>query len=70
MRVARYALRRCDAVLCLLHRLATIPEMIESARATGLTLVQVGRRGPGMQCWRCRAACSPASWCRLWCTDL
>ncbi|KAL4424029.1 hypothetical protein ABPG75_001330 [Micractinium tetrahymenae] len=40
MRVARYALRRCDAVLCLLHRLATIPEMIESARATGLTLVQ------------------------------
>ncbi|KAL4423537.1 hypothetical protein ABPG77_006560 [Micractinium sp. CCAP 211/92] len=39
VRVARYALRRCDAVLCLLHRLATIPEMIESARATGLTLV-------------------------------
>lgn len=45
MRVARHALRRCDAVLCLLHRLATIPEMVESARATGLTLEQARRRG-------------------------
>lgn len=47
VRVARYALRRCDAVLCLLHRLATIPEMIESARATGLTLVHVRRWNEG-----------------------
>jgi len=42
MRLARYTLRRCDAVYSLLHRLSTVPEMIESARATGLTLEQVG----------------------------
>lgn len=42
LRVARYALRRCDAVGSLLQRLATVPEMFEMARATGLTLGQVG----------------------------
>lgn len=40
MRLARYGLRRCEAVYCLLHRLATLPEMIESARATGLNMSQ------------------------------
>ncbi|KAI3433870.1 hypothetical protein D9Q98_003673 [Chlorella vulgaris] len=40
LRVARYALRRCDAVGSLLQRLATVPEMFEMARATGLTLGQ------------------------------
>jgi hypothetical protein len=40
LRIARYALRRGDAVASLLHRLATLPEMVEMARATGLTLQQ------------------------------
>ena len=44
MRLARYALRRCDAIVSLLHRLATVPEMIEMARATGLTLGQASKR--------------------------
>ena len=47
-RVARYALRRCDAVGSLLHRLATLQEMVELARATGLTLQQVGAKGRGL----------------------
>jgi hypothetical protein len=50
LRVARYALRRCDAVGSLLQRLATVPEMFEMARATGLTLGQVGAR-------KCAHAC-------------
>lgn len=40
-RLARYALRRCQVVCRLLHRLATLPEAIEMARAVGLTLGQV-----------------------------
>ena len=43
MRLARYALRRCDAIVSLLQRLATVPEMIEMARATGLTLGQASK---------------------------
>jgi hypothetical protein len=43
MRLARYSLARCGAVAALMTRLASIPEMFEMARATGLTLNQVGR---------------------------
>jgi hypothetical protein len=42
MRVARYAVRRVGVVGALLRRMATIPEAVEMARATGLTLLQVG----------------------------
>lgn len=41
LRLARYAARRVGVVQALLHRLATIPETIEMARATGLTMGQV-----------------------------
>ena len=43
LRLCRYALRRADAVHALLLRMATLPEAIELARATGLTLGQVCR---------------------------
>mgnify|MGYP001084474143 CR=1 FL=1 len=43
LRLARYALRRVGVVEGLLHRLATIPETIEMARATGLTMGQVSK---------------------------
>lgn len=45
LRLARYSLARCGAVLGLMQRLASVPESFEMARATGLTLDQVG--GPG-----------------------
>jgi DNA polymerase delta subunit 1 len=45
MRLARYALRRCDAVCSLLHRLATVPDTVEMARACGLTLRQAMYNG-------------------------
>jgi hypothetical protein len=45
LRLARYSLARCDVVLRLMSRLATVPESFEMARATGLTLDQVGE-GP------------------------
>ena len=41
VRLASYSLRRVSAIRSLLYRLATIPECIEMARATGLTLQQV-----------------------------
>lgn len=41
VRLARYTLRRTAAVHALLNQLATIPEAIEMARATGLTIGQV-----------------------------
>lgn len=44
LRMARHAMRRVGVVEALLHRLATIPEAIEMARATGLTIGQVGLR--------------------------
>ena len=52
-RLARYALRRCEAVAGLLRRLATVPELVELARACGLTLLQV--RAPGCA-WGCGGA--------------
>jgi hypothetical protein len=41
LRLARYSLGRCGAVLGLMNRLASVPESFEMARATGLTLNQV-----------------------------
>jgi DNA polymerase delta subunit 1 len=41
VRVARYTFRRTAAVHALLNQLGTIPEAIEMARATGLTIGQV-----------------------------
>lgn len=41
LRLARYSLARCGAVLGLMNRLASVPESFEMARATGLTLNQV-----------------------------
>lgn len=41
LRLARYSLARCRAVLGLMQRLASVPESFEMARATGLTLDQV-----------------------------
>jgi len=41
LRLARYSLSRCGAVLGLMLRLASVPESFEMARATGLTLDQV-----------------------------
>jgi DNA polymerase delta subunit 1 len=43
LRLARYSLGRCAAVADLMGRLATVPEVFEMARATGLTLEQVRR---------------------------
>jgi hypothetical protein len=43
LRLARYSLGRCAAVTDLMARLATVPEVFEMARATGLTLEQVGK---------------------------
>jgi DNA polymerase delta subunit 1 len=40
LRLARYSMRRVEAVRSLLSRLATLPEAIEMARATGLTFGQ------------------------------
>lgn len=51
MRVARYTLRRVAAVKGLLRRLATIPETIEMARATGLTLGQVMWNAQMIRTW-------------------
>jgi DNA polymerase delta subunit 1 len=42
LRLARYSLGRCAAVADFMARLATVPEVFEMARATGLTLEQVG----------------------------
>ncbi len=39
--LCRYSMARAQAVVKLLWRLATVPETIELARATGLTLGQV-----------------------------
>ena len=40
LRVARYCAQRAVSVRALLVRLATVPELVEMARATGLTLTQ------------------------------
>ncbi len=41
-RLVSYIVRRVDVVVRLLARLATLPEALEMARVTGLTLPQVG----------------------------
>lgn len=51
VRVARYSLRRAAAVRALLVRLATIPEAIEIARATGLTIGQVQYNAQMIRSW-------------------
>lgn len=61
LRLARYSLARCGAVLGLMDRLASVPESFEMARATGLTLDQVGSGAGSLPlsalCWlACRAA--------------
>jgi hypothetical protein len=50
LRLARYSLARCGAVLGLMHRLASVPESFEMARATGLTLDQ-GRGRNRQDCY-------------------
>jgi hypothetical protein len=51
-RLARYALRRSAVLAGLLAKLATVPEAIEMARATGLTLPQVSPFAKQQQCGR------------------
>ena len=51
LRLARHALRRVSAVQSLLYRLSTIPEAVEMARATGLTLGQVADRAQMIRTW-------------------
>lgn len=43
MRLAAYAAERSNVVRALLQRMATLPEAVEIARVTGLTLGQVTR---------------------------
>ena len=51
LRLARYSMRRVAAVQALLSRLAVIPEAIEMARATGLTLGQVLYNAQMVRTW-------------------
>lgn len=51
MRLAAYAAERSNVVRALLQRLATLPEAIEIARVTGLTLGQVRLSVDTMQTW-------------------
>jgi DNA polymerase delta subunit 1 len=51
VRLARYTLRRTNAVHALLNQLATIPEAIEMARATGLTIGQVMYNAQMVRTW-------------------
>jgi len=51
VRLARYTLRRTAAVNALLNQLATIPEAIEMARATGLTIGQVMYNAQMVRTW-------------------
>ncbi|KAF6253905.1 hypothetical protein COO60DRAFT_1642829 [Scenedesmus sp. NREL 46B-D3] len=51
LRLARYSLGRCGAVAELLGRLATVPEVFEMARATGLTLEQVLYNAQMIRTW-------------------
>jgi DNA polymerase delta subunit 1 len=51
VRLARYTLRRTAAVHALLGQLATIPEAIEMARATGLTIGQVMYNAQMVRTW-------------------
>ncbi|WIA33365.1 hypothetical protein OEZ86_006502 [Tetradesmus obliquus] len=51
LRLARYSLGRCGAVADLMARLATVPEVFEMARATGLTLEQVLYNAQMIRTW-------------------
>lgn len=51
LRAARYSGRRLEAVSSLLLRLSTIPEAIEMARATGLTIGQVMWNAQMIRTW-------------------
>ena len=51
MRLAAYAAERSNVVRALLQRMATLPEAIEIARVTGLTLGQVWLSVEAMQTW-------------------
>lgn len=51
LRAARYSGRRLEAVCSLLLRLSTIPEAIEMARATGLTIGQVMWNAQMIRTW-------------------
>ncbi|KAK9810365.1 hypothetical protein WJX72_009511 [[Myrmecia] bisecta] len=51
LRLARYSMARAQAVVKLLWRLATVPETIELARATGLTLGQVLYNAQMIRTW-------------------
>lgn len=51
MRLARYSIKRVAVVHALLNRLATIPEAIEMARATGLTFSQIAYNAQMIRTW-------------------
>lgn len=53
LRLVRYSLARCGAVLGLMDRLASVPESFEMARATGLTLDQVWGRSSQLAAAAC-----------------
>ena len=67
MRLARYAMARGKLLQQLLQRLATVPETVELARATGLTLPQILYNAQMIRTWSLllrnaqRQGCVPAS---------
>jgi len=67
LRLARYAMARGKLLQQLLQRLATVPETVELARATGLTLPQILYNAQMIRTWSLllrnaqRQGCVPAS---------
>ena len=51
LRMARYAMARGKLLQQLLQRLATVPETVELARATGLTLPQILYNAQMIRTW-------------------
>lgn len=51
LRLARYAMARGKLLQQLLQRLATVPETVELARATGLTLPQILYNAQMIRTW-------------------
>lgn len=51
MRLARHAMARGKLLQQLLQRLATVPETVELARATGLTLPQILYNAQMIRTW-------------------
>ena len=51
LRLARYAMARATLLRHLLQRLATVPETVELARATGLTLPQILYNAQMIRTW-------------------